>query len=204
MQGQRGQPRVSSPLMCRRVESPSPPQAPFICLKGFQENVPPNFLNIKVQHQGRLVPVCFIQVKMYDEPIVLGMMGQGIPVFQQYVHTVQTLIPSETTPYTHQEVLILHNRYPEKAWVNQALVNEGDKGLQAEVHRYRSLMDEADRKERKLSTLQDCLMDISLDLHANMQRLAEAEAIKCLEDRRAWMVLSTLVHPWQLEQGHSP
>ena len=103
-----------------------------------------------------------------------------------------------------QEVLILHNRYPGKAWANQALVDKGDKGLQAEVHRYRSLMDEVDRKERKLSTLQDRLMDISLDLHANMWHLAEAKAIKHLEDRRARTVLSTLVHLWQLKQRHSP
>ena len=51
--------------------------------------------------------------------------------------------------------------------MNQAWVDEGDNGLRVEVHRYRSLMDEVDRKERELSTLQDRLMDISMDLRAN-------------------------------------
>ena len=69
--------------------------------------------------------------------------------------------------------------------MNQAWVDEGDNGLRVEVHHYRSLMDEVDRKERELSTLQDRLMDISMDLRANMLRLAGAEAIKRLEDRRA-------------------
>ena len=69
--------------------------------------------------------------------------------------------------------------------MNQALVDKGDNRLCAEVHRYQSLMDEADWKEQELSTLQDHLMDISMDLHANMLRLAGAEAIKRLEDRRA-------------------
>ena len=65
-------------------------------------------------------------------------------------------------------------------------------------------MDEADRKEQELNTLQDRLMDISMDLRANMLRLAGAEAIKRLEDRRARARQGVLVHPWQFERGHSP
>ena len=111
----------------------------------------------------------------------------------------QTILPSEAPLYTRQEVLILHNKYPGQAWVNQALVDEGNDGPQAEMHRYQSLMDKADRKERKLSTIQDRLMDISMDLRTNMWRLAEAEAIKRLEDRRTWAGHGDLVHPWQFE-----
>ena len=122
---------------------------------------------------------------MYNEPIVLAMMGQGFPIFRYPVYVAQTILPSEAPPYSRQDVLILHNKYPGQAWVNQALVNEGDDGLRAEVHRYWSLMNEADRKERELSTLQDRLMDISMDLCANMLCLTGAEAIKRLEDRRA-------------------
>ena len=141
---------------------------------------------------------------MYDEPVVLGTVGWGFPIFRQPAHAVQTLLPSEASLYTRQEVLILHNKYLGRAWVNQALVNERDNGLLAEVHCYQSLMDKVDWKERKLSTLQDHLMDISMDLHANMQRLAEAETIKRLKDRRAQTVHSVLIHPWQVEQGCSP
>ena len=158
---------------------------PLICPEGFRDNVLPNYLNVKVQHQGCLVPAHFIQVKMYDKPIVLGTMGWGFPIFCQYAHAVQTLILFKATPYTCQEVLILHNKYPGRARVNQVLIDKGDEGLQAEVHHYQSLMDKADRKEHKLSTLQDHLMDISLNSHANMQHLTEAEAIKWLKDRRA-------------------
>ena len=201
-QGQRGQPRVSSPLVHQRAESPSPP---FLrCLDEFHANVPPNYLNMQVNHQGDLVPANFIQVKMYDEPIVLAMMGQGFPIFHYPAYVVQTVLPSEALPYSRQDVLILHNKYPGQAWVNQALVNERDDGLRAEVHRYRSLMDKADRKERELSTIQDCLINISMDLHTNMLCLAGAEAIKQLEDRRAQARHSVLVHPWQFKQGCSP
>ena len=122
---------------------------------------------------------------MYDEPIVLATMGQGFPIFHYPVYVTQTVLPSKAPPYLRQDMLILHNKYPGQAWVNQALVDEGNNRLRAEVHCYRSLMDEADQKEQELSTLQDHLMDISMDLRANMLRLTGAKAIKQLEDRRA-------------------
>ena len=115
---------------------------------------------------------------MYDEPIILATMGQGFPIFCYPAYVAQTILPSGAPLYTRQEVLILHNKYLGRAWVNQALVDKGDNGLRVEVHCYWSLMDEADWKEHELSAIQDCLMDISMDLRANMQRLAEAEAIK--------------------------
>ena len=65
-------------------------------------------------------------------------------------------------------------------------------------------MDEADRKELELSTIQDCLMDISMDLCVNMQCLAEAEAIQRLEDRQAWTGHGVLIHLWQFKEGCSP
>ena len=141
---------------------------------------------------------------MYDEPIALATMGQGFPIFCYHAYVAQTVLPSEALPYSQQEVLILHNKYPGWAWVNKALVDEGDNRLRTEVRHYRSLMDEADRKEHKLSAIQNCLMDISMDLCANMLRLAGAEAIKRLEDRRAWARHGVLVHLWQFEQGCSP
>ena len=84
-----------------------------------------------------------------------------------------------------------------------ALVDEEDGGLRAEVHRYRKLMEEADAVEQKISALQDRMVDISLTLHASMRRLAEAKAVRRIEDRRARTVHSTLVHPWIVERGRS-
>ena len=125
--GQRGQPRVSSPLARRRAESPSPPL--LHCPDGFHANVPPNYLNVRVNYQGDLIPTNFIQVKMYNEPIILATMGQGFSIFRYPAYVAQTVLPSEAPLYTRQKVLILHNKYPGQAWVNQALINEGDNGL---------------------------------------------------------------------------
>ena len=63
-------------------------------------NVPPIYLNVRVQHRGNLIPTNFIQVKMYNKPIVLVMMGQGFPVFCYPAHTAQTVLQSEAPLYT--------------------------------------------------------------------------------------------------------
>ena len=170
---------------------------------GFEDNVPPNFSPMKVRHQGRLHPVRFIKYRMYDEPMVWGTMGDGYAVYEQPAHVAPRLRPNETEPYTHADTFILLSKYPGASWVNAALVDEEDGGLRAEVHRYRKLMEEADAVEQKISALQDRMVDISLTLHASMRRLAEAEAVKRIEDRRAWTVHSTLVHPWIVERGRS-
>ena len=170
---------------------------------GFEDNVPPNFSPMKVQHQGRLHPARFIKYRWYDDPVVWGTMGDGYPVFQQPAHAAPQLCPNETEPYSHADTFILLSKYPGVQWVNAALIDEEDGGLRAEVLRYRTLMDEADRVEQQISALQDRMVDISLTLHASMRRLAEAEAVKRIEDRRARTVHRTLVHPWIVERGRS-
>ena len=154
---------------------------------------------MKVRHEGRLHPTRFIKYRMYDEPMVWGTMGEGHPVYQQPAHAAPRLRPNEAEPYSHADTFILLNKYPGVQWVNAALIDEEDGGLRAKVHWYRALMDEADKVEQQISALQDRMVDISLTLHASMRRLAEAEAVKRIEDRRARTVHSTLVHPWIIE-----
>ena len=154
---------------------------------------------MKVQHEGRLHPARFIRYRMYDDPMVWGTMRDGYPVYQQPTHAAPQLRPNETKPYSHADAFILLNKYPGAQWVNAALINKEDGGLRAKVHRYRALMDEADKVEQQISALQDRMVDISLTLHASMRRLAEAKAVKRIEDRRARTVHSTLVHLWIVE-----
>ena len=149
---------------------------------GFEDNVPPNFSPMKVRHEGCLHPAHFIKYKMYDEPMVWGTMGDGYPVYQQPAQTAPRLRPNETKPYSHADAFILLSKYPGAQWVNAALIDEEDGGLRAEVHRYRKLMEEADRVEQQISALQNWMVDISLTLHASMRRLAEAEAVRRIED----------------------
>ena len=122
-------------------------------------------------------------------------------LFRSPAHAAPRLRPNETEPYSHTNTFILLSKYPGASWVNAALIDEEDGGLQAEVHRYRKLMEEADAVDQKISALQDRMVDISLTLHASMRRLAEA--VRRVEDRRARTVHTTLVHPWIVERGRS-
>ena len=165
--------------------------------------MPPNFSPMKVQHEGCLHPARFIKYRMYDDLMVWGTMGEGHLVYQQPAHAAPRLRPNEVEPYSHTDTFILLSKYPGAQWVNAALIDEEDGGLRAEVHRYSALMDEADKVEQQISALQDRMVDISLTLHASMRCLAEAEAVKRIEDCRARTVHSTLVHPWIVERGRS-
>ena len=140
---------------------------------------------------------------MYDKLMVWGTMREGYPVYEQPAHVAPRLRPNEAKPYSHADTFILLSKYPGASWVNAALIDKEDRGLRAEVHRYRALMDEADKVEQQLSALQDQMVDISLTLHASMRHLAEAEAVKRIKDWKARTVHSTLVHPWIVERGRS-
>ena len=95
----------------------------------FEDNVPPNVSPMKVRHEGRLHPACFIKYRMYDEPMVWGTMREGYAVYQQPAHAAPRLCPNETKPYSHTDTFILLSKYPGVSWVNTALVDEEDGGL---------------------------------------------------------------------------
>ena len=156
--GQRGSRRTGSPEVHRLVRDAPVIQRPA----GFEDNVPPNFSPMKVRHEGRLHPARFIKYRMYNEPMVWGTMGEGHPVYQQPAHAAPRLCPNKAEPYSHADTFILLSKYPGAQWVNAALINEEDRGLRAKVHRYRALMDEADKVEQQISALQDRMVDISL------------------------------------------
>ena len=56
-------------------------------------------------------------------------------------------------------------------------MDEGDKGLCAEVHCYRRMADMVADKEAELNVIQDCLAMLTLDLRASMWHLSCAEAV---------------------------
>ena len=131
-------------------------------------------------------------------------MGDGLPVYEQSAHASPYTTAHEAPSYSHANALLLHSKYPGQRIVNNALIDIGDDRLRAEVHRYRKMMEEADRVEQQISVLHDRMSNLQLDLHPVLQCLAEAEAVKRVEEHRARAVDATLVHPWVLERGRSP
>ena len=83
------------------------------------------------------------------------------------------------------------------------LIDEGDKGLRAEVHCYRRMADTVADKEAELNVIQDCLTVLTLDLRASMWHLSRAEAVVWIEDWCTMATASRGLSAWVVEQGHS-
>ena len=113
------------------------------------------------------------------------------------------LTPQEATPYVHNDLRLLTSQYPGCNWVNNALIDEGDKGLRAKALRYRRMMDEMTDKEAELNVIQDHIAVLTLDLRAAMQRLSCAEAVTRIEDRCTMAVSQRTLSAWVVEQGRS-
>ena len=175
--------------MQRQVASPISSQQPppysnpaYECPQGFWVDVPPNFISIHVRHQGEVTQAQYVTVKFYHDPVIWGTMGRGFRVFEQPAHAAPRLTPQEATPYVHNDLQLFTSRYPGRDWVNNALVDEGDEGLHAEVLHYKRMMDEMTDKEAELNVIQDRIAVLTLDLWAAMQHLSRAEAVTRIED----------------------
>ena len=194
----------------RQVASPTVSWQPppytnpaYECPQGFWVNVPPNFISIHVRHQGEVTQAQYVTVKFYHDPIIWGTMGRGFRVFEQPAHAALRLTPREATLYIHNDLRLLTSRYPGGDWVNNVLIDEGDKGLHAEELRYRRMMDEMMDKEAELNVIQDHIAVLTLDLRAAMQCLSHAEAVMQIEDRRTTAVSQRALSAWVVERGRS-
>ena len=130
-------------------------------------------------------------------------MGKGFRVFEQEAHAAPRALATEVNPYTHNTVRLFHSNYPGRAWVDNALVEEGDEGLRAEVMRYRNKADELKRKEEELSTIQDRIGILLLDLRTMLTRLSRVEAVSCIEDLHTTTIETRTLSAWAVERGHS-
>ena len=145
----------------------------------------------------------YVTIKLYHNPVVWGTMGRGFWVFEQPAHIAPCLTPREATPYIHSDLQLCISRYPGHNWVNNALVDKGDKGLRAEVLCYRRMIDKMTDKEAELNVIQDRIAVLTLDLRAAMQRLSRAEAVTRIEDRRTTSAPQQALSAWVVEQGRS-
>ena len=130
-------------------------------------------------------------------------MGCGFWVFEQPAHATPRLTPREATPYVHNDLQLLTSRYLGRDWVNNALIDEGDKGLHAEALCYRRMMDEMMEKEAELNVIQDRIAVLTLDLRAAMQCLSRAEVVTRIKDRRTTAVAPRALSAWVVERGRS-
>ena len=124
-------------------------------------------------------------------------MGRGFWVFEQPAHATPCLTPQEATLYVHNDLQLFTSQYPGRDWVNNALIDEGDKGLHAEALCYRRMLDEMTDKEAELNVIQDRITVLMLDLRAAMQHLSHAKAVTRIKDQRTTALPSTpFLHGW--------
>src|SRR6201996_6693543 len=193
--------RLPRPAACQQ-EAPALDRA-YDCPQGFWLNVPPNFIPFKLRHQGETVQARYVTVHFRADPVVWGTMGWGFRVFEQEAHVAPQALAAEVDPYTHNSVRLFHSRYPGRSWVDNALLDEGDEGLRAEVLRYRKKTDELHEKEEELSAIQDRIGILLLDLRATLMRLARAEAVPRIEEHRTTAVETRTLTAWAVERGRS-
>ena len=148
----------------------------------FWENTPPRYVPFKMRHKGRVQEARYVTIRYESDPIAFGTMGAGHQILQRPAHTAARVRESEAPGYTHNNTHVLRDDYPGLMWVDDALVRINDDGLRAEVHCHRSLLREAREKEAQIQVLEDRVADITMEVHANMKRLARAQAVSRVEE----------------------
>ena len=105
---------------------------------GYEHNrgvayVPFNILN----NYGR-TPARYIQVHMTDNPYVIGRLSFNGPDYWGELHAATVNDLDTPTPHLNEEAMrMLSRHYPAATFVNNALAQEADRGLTAEVRRWR-------------------------------------------------------------------
>ena len=167
----------------------------------FWENTPPRYVPFKMRHKGRVQEARYVTIRYESDPIAFGTMGAGHQILQQPAYTAACVRESEAPGYTHNDTRILRDDYPGLMWVDDALVRLNNDGLRAEVHCHHSLLREAREKEAQIRVLEDRIADITMEVHANMKRLARAQAVSRIEEHRG--AATRAVHAWTFERGRS-
>ena len=167
----------------------------------FWENTLPQYMPFKMRHKGRVQEARYVTIHYESNPIAFGTMGGGHQILQQPAYTAAHVRESEAPRYTHNDTCILHHDYPGQTWVDDALIHINNDSLRAEVHRHRSLLQEAKEKEVQIQVLEDRVTDITMEVHANMKQLVRAQAVSCVKEHCG--TTARAVHAWTFERGRS-
>ena len=138
-------------------------------------------------------------IQMTNDPYALGTMGAGCPVFRRPAHVAPRITKEEVNARENTTLRTLGHDYRGRDWVDDALIRLRDDGLKAEVHRYRKLHEELDRKLEEVRLANDRIADIYLELAPCQLRLLQAEAGDRIAGQHGEAV--QLISPWTFERG---
>ena len=138
---------------------------------------------------------------MTNDLYALGTMGAGCPVFRRPAHVAPRITKEEVNACENTTLRTLGHNYRGRDWVDDALIRLRDDRLKVEVHRYRKLHEEPDRKLEEVRIANDRITDIYLELAPCQLRLLQAEAGDHIAGQRGEVV--QLISPWTFERGRS-
>ena len=187
-----GPPRAQHPH-----NAPRPPRLP----EDFWANVPLRYIPFNIWHNSQEVPAKYVTIQMTNDQYMLGTMGAGCPVFRRPAHVAPRITKEEVNAHENTTLRTLSHDYRGHDWVDDALIRLQDDGLKAEVHRYRKLHKELDRKLEEVCLANDRIADIYLELAPCQMHLLQAEAGDRIARQRGEAV--QLISPWTFERGHS-
>ena len=102
-----------------------------------------------------------------------------------------------TPMYTQDDLHTLQPQYTQRLEINNAMRHTRDDRLMVEVHRYHNLVNEQAQKQAEVDRLNDCIADILLKLRRCVLRLTWANAVTCIEEKRADTV--HCISPWSFK-----
>ena len=154
-----------------RPSSPTPP--------GFEHNRGAAFIPFNItDRQGREVPARSIQVHMTaDDPYVLARATLTGPIYGGQLHaTPVNDVDTPAEPLTDIAMRMFAADFPGRQYVDQAVVNIGDRTLTAELKRHRWYAAQIEEAGRERERLERRVFQLGLEQGMSRNRLQEARA----------------------------
>ena len=158
---------------------------------------------VHILADGRRTPAKYIHVIMSGNPEVYACMGHGLPIYCAEVHAAPMHDMGRTPDYTHEELQYLQGDYRGRRQVDNAIARLGDALLGPEVHRFRECCKVLDKLQASIKRLEDDLFAHSTRRRQSVHCLAQAHALRRIQDEHETDVGLTTVPNWVVERGRS-
>ena len=97
-------------------------------------NLNVNYMRFSIKYEGKTYNAQYIQIILYPNPVVLGIIDESDHVYSQPLHAMPHYDLQRRPKYPQEDLLLFTPDYEERRRINKALKEVGDKSLAAEVH----------------------------------------------------------------------
>ena len=125
---------------------------------------------------------------MCPNPIVLGVIDESDLVYPQPLYAAPTYSMHQRPVYSHYQLTHLESQHEDKWIVDRCIRDLHDDTLKAEVHRYRTLVDEQKRVEARIVELERAFGQVNTAKLGCIRRLEMADGLGRIEEQRGSMI----------------